>query len=211
VLVTEYVEGRRAEDLDEAARDRAGEIAFRFYFGLAWRDGVVAADPRPDHCIVDPGGRVCLLDFGLQRDLDAEYVAGERQVMRALVEDDADAVLTGMASLGYAPDPGARDTVFEHLATAGEWLLGGGVRRLDPALAAEVFDVGYPPRSPYFDSMRRLTIPPPTLLLRRMELQMLRLLGALEAAGDWGAIAAEHHSGQPPATPLGREDRAFFA
>jgi hypothetical protein len=58
--------------------------------------------------------------------------------------------------------------------------------------------------------MRRLTLPPPTLLLRRMELQMLSLLGELRAGGDWAALAAEHWSDQPPSTPLGREDIAFF-
>jgi hypothetical protein len=210
VLVTQYVEGRRAEELGEAERDRVGEIAFRFYFGLAWRDGVVAADPQPDHCLVDADGRVCLLDFGLLRDLDAEYVAGERAIMQALVDKDADAVLERLSSLGYAPDAGARDVVFEHLATAGEWLLADGFRRLDPALAEQIFDVGYPPHSPYFESMRQLRVPPPTLLLRRMELQTLRLLGDLRAGADWGAIAAEHHSGAPVATALGREDRAFF-
>jgi hypothetical protein len=43
-----------------------------------------------------------------------------------------------------------------------------------------------------------------------MELQMLSLLGELRAGGDWAALAAEHWSDQPPSTPLGREDTAFF-
>jgi hypothetical protein len=58
--------------------------------------------------------------------------------------------------------------------------------------------------------MRGECIPPPTLLLRRMELQVLSVLGALRAGGDWGAIAAEHHAGEPVSTALGREDAAFF-
>ena len=58
--------------------------------------------------------------------------------------------------------------------------------------------------------LRRLTLPPRTLLLRRMEVQMLSLLGDLRAGGDWAAIGAEHWAGQPPSTPLGREDAAFF-
>ena len=45
--------------------------------------------------------------------------------------------------------------------------------------------------------MRRLSMPPPTLLLRRMEVQLLALLGELHAGADWGAITAEHHSGEP--------------
>ena len=36
-----------------------------------WRDGIVAGDPHPDNCILCPDGRLCLLDFGLLRDLDA--------------------------------------------------------------------------------------------------------------------------------------------
>ena len=59
--------------------------------------------------------------------------------------------------------------------------------------------------------MRRMSIPPPTLLLRRMELQVLSLLGDLRAGADWGAIAAEHHAAATASTALGREDRDFFA
>jgi hypothetical protein len=53
-------------------------------------------------------------------------------------------------------------------------------------------------------------MPARTLLLRRMELQLLSLLGELGAGADWAAIAAEHHSNRPVSTALGREDRAFI-
>jgi hypothetical protein len=53
-------------------------------------------------------------------------------------------------------------------------------------------------------------MPPPTLLLRRMEVQVLSLLGDFRAGADWGAITAEHHSGKPLSTALGREDHAFL-
>ena len=56
-----------------------------------------------------------------------------------------------------------------------------------------------------------MTLPPPTLLLRRMEVQMLSLLGDPRAGGDWAAVTAERWADQPPSTPLGREDAAFFA
>jgi hypothetical protein len=55
------------------------------------------------------------------------------------------------------------------------------------------------------------TLPPPTLLLRRMEVQVLSLLGELHADGDWGAaMVAEYWARQPASTPLGRDDAAFF-
>jgi len=82
--------------------------------------------------------------------------------------------------------------------------------RIDREYVGEIVEQGYPPRSPHFAAMRRMNVPAPTLLLRRMELQVLSLLGELGAGADWGAIAAEHHSGTPVSTALGREDLAFF-
>jgi hypothetical protein len=216
VLVTEYVSGVPAgeiERLGDAERDRIGEIAFRFFFGLVWRDGAVAGDPHPDNCILCPDGRLCLLDFGLVRDLDADYLRGERDVRQALAAADAQRVHAGLSSLGYLPDPDAfdPDALLEHLAAAGEWMNEPGSRRIDTEYAGRIFEAGYPPRSPHFESMRRMRLPPATLLLRRMEVQLLALLGAFNAGGDWGAIAAEHHSGRAASTALGREDQAFFA
>ena len=72
-------------------------------------------------------------------------------------------------------------------------------------------ELGYPPRSPWFAPMRRLSMPAATLLLRRMELQVLAVLGDLRAGADWGALAAEHHAAEPPSTDLGRADAGFFA
>ncbi len=113
----------------------------------------------------------------------------------------------GISREGQSYDPGA---LLEHLATAGEWLLAPGFRRIDPGYVRRTVELGYPPRSPWFSLMRRLALPPPTILLRRMEVQMLSLLGQLRAGSDWAAIAAEHWAHQPPSTPLGREDTAFF-
>ncbi len=216
VLVTEYVEGLAAEEigqLGDAERDRVGEIAFRFFLGLAWREGTVAGEPHPDNCILCADGRLCVLDFGLLRALDADYLEGERAIMRAIAEGDASAVHDGLSRLGYLPEPESfdGDALLEHLATAGEWLLAPGPRRLDPGYVTDTLARGYPPRSPHFAAMRHMRVPPATLLLRRAEIQVLALLGQLRAGGDWGAIAAEYHSGSPASTAIGREDEAFFA
>ena len=216
VLVTEYVDAlgpQEIQDLPEAERDRVGEIVLRFYFGLAWRDAVVAGDPHPDNCLLCEDGRVCILDFGLLRDLEPAHVDAERGVMRAVAGGDAQGVHDGLAALGYLPEPGAFDPaeLLEHLATAGEWMLSPGFRRLDAEYVGRIVELGYPPRSPWFAQMRRMSLAPPTLLLRRMELQVLSVLGELRAGADWGAIAAEHHSAESASTALGREDGAFFS
>src|SRR5262245_3671435 len=66
-------------------------------------------------------------------------------------------------------------------------MLTPGFRRIEPDDVTPTLELGYPPRSPYFALMRRLSMPPPTLLLRRMEIQLLALLGELHAGADWGA------------------------
>ena len=215
VLVTEYVDGLGFDEiaqLDDAERDRIGEIVFRFFFGLVWRDRIVAGDPHPDNCVLTQDGRVCLLDFGLLRGLEDGYLEGERDVVQAVVDADPDAVHGALAHLGYFAKDQSCDPValFEHLAMAGEWFLAEGFRRIDPGYVSRTVELGYPPRSPWFSVMRRLALPPPTLLLRRMEVQTLYLLGELRAGGDWAAIAAEHWAHRPPSTLLGREDVAFF-
>src|SRR5919197_3112315 len=143
VLVTEYIEGLGSNEikrLGDAERDRIGEIAFRFFFGLVWRDGAVAGDPHPDNCILCPDGRLCLLDFGLLRDLDADYLQGERAVMRAVADHDAHRVHEGLATLGYLPNPRSvdADALLELLAAGGEWMLALGFRRIDAAYVTEV-------------------------------------------------------------------------
>jgi hypothetical protein len=215
VLVSEYVDGVPGADvsrLGDAERDRVGEIAFRFYWGLAWRDGIVAGDPQPDNCIVCADGRLCLLDFGLLRDVDADYVRGERTIMRALSDGDAQGVHDGLSSLGYLREPGFDpDALLALVAAAGGWMFAPGFLRIDPERVGEIMKRGYPPHSPHFSLMRHLHMPAYTLLLRRMELQLVSLLGELRAGGEWATITAEYHSDDPARTALGREDRAFHA
>jgi ABC1 atypical kinase-like domain len=214
MLVTEYVDGRPLGDverLDEDERDRVGEIAFRFFFGLVRRHGIVAGDPAVDNLVLCRDGRLCVLDFGLMRDLDADYLEGERELMRALAERDADALHAGLSALGYLPEPERfdRSALLEHLHTAGEWFVAPGVRRLDPEDVRRTLELGYPPRSPWFSQMRRQRLPPSTLLLRRMEAVVLATLGQLRAAADWGTISAEYWAGSSPSTALGREEGAL--
>ena len=106
VLVSEYVEGERFEAVrraDEATRDRYGEIVFRFFFGLLYRDRIALGDPHPGNYLLRPDGRVCFLDFGLLRDVDAARVAAERAIARAVRDEDAAALKAALVAGGYLP------------------------------------------------------------------------------------------------------------
>ena len=215
VLVSEFVEGvgfERVKALDEAQRDRFGEIAFRFFYGLLSRERLCAGDPHPGNYLFCADGRVCFLDFGLMRHVPAEYLEGERALARAVTEGDAAAVHRGLAHLGYLPDPGSfePELVLGQLATAGEWYFTPGFRRLDPEYVRRQMEVGSSPRSPWFEQMRRQTVPPEALLIRRMEGLLFGVLGELRAGADWGAMAQEYIADAAPSTPLGHEEADHY-
>jgi len=215
VLVTDLLSGRRFAEvkaLDEAERDRFGEIVFRFYFSLLSRLWRVSGDPHPGNYLLLDDGRVGFLDFGLMRSLDQDHLDGERALARAVVAEDAEGVHAVLAELGYLPDPAAFDPegLLEWLLAAGEWYMRPGFRRLDPQYVAELIDSTSSPRAPWFDQMRRLTIPPQALLVRRMEGLVFSTLGELRAGADWHALGAEFFADAPPSTPLGEDDRQYW-
>jgi hypothetical protein len=128
------------------------------------------------------------------RKVPAEYLDGERALARAVVEGDADEVHRGLAHLGYLPDPASFEPrlVLAQLRAAGEWYFTPGFRRLDPDYVRVAMEAGGSPRSPYFEQMRRQTVPPEALLIRRMEGLLFSVLGELRAGADWGAMAQEY-------------------
>src|SRR5918992_4528139 len=83
VLVTEWVDGAGFEEvreMDRPARDRFGEIVFRFFFGSLYRNGHFSGDPHPGNYRLMDDGRVVFIDFGMTKrvarsDLDAELAA----------------------------------------------------------------------------------------------------------------------------------------
>ena len=216
VLVTDLLSGDRFEAVkrrDEATRDRFGEIVFRFYFGLVHHTGRVSGDPHPGNYLLLEDGRVGFLDFGLMRVLERGYLEREAAVAVAVERGDAAGVHAALSGLGYLPDPSAfrPEDLLAQVQAMGQWYLEPGLRRMSPQWVAALLDETGGPRSPYFQQMRRQTIPPQALLLRRMEGLVLSTLGEVRAAADWNAIAREYYGGGPPSTPLGEDEAAFWS
>jgi hypothetical protein len=59
--------------------------------------------------------------------------------------------------------------------------------------------------------VNQFTVPPDSILIRRMHGIVGIVLEQLRAGADWGAIAGEYLHGELPATPLGRGEADFFA
>jgi predicted unusual protein kinase regulating ubiquinone biosynthesis (AarF/ABC1/UbiB family) len=220
VLVSEYVEGERFEEVrraDEAQRDRYGEIVFRLYFGLLYRDRIALGDPHPGNYLLCPDGRVCFLDYGLLRDVDVSRVAAERAIALAVRDGDAEALKAALRSGGYLPD-GRADAVDADFALglmrmAIKWYAVPGQRRFSPADSRRDSGRSRPDpeeRAAMRTQINQFTLPPDAILIRRMHGIVAVVLGQLRAGADWGAIAAEYLHGEPPATPLGEAEAAFF-
>jgi hypothetical protein len=57
--------------------------------------------------------------------------------------------------------------------------------------------------------INQFTVPPESVLIRRMHALVAIVLYQLRAGADWGAVAAEYLHGAPPATPLGAAEAEF--
>ncbi|MCW3008002.1 MAG: hypothetical protein JWP17_2628 [Solirubrobacterales bacterium] len=221
VLVSEYVEGERFEVVrraDEATRDRYGEIVFRFFLGLLYRDRIALGDPHPGNYLLCADGRVCFLDFGLLRDVDEARVSVERAISVAVRDADAPALKAALLAAGYLPadraDAVDADWALRLMRGAIGWYNVPGYRRFSPDDARR--DADRPPRdaehrAAFKAQVNQFTLPPEALLIRRMHGVVAITLSRLRAGADWGAIAAEYLHGAPPATPLGHAEAGFFA
>jgi predicted unusual protein kinase regulating ubiquinone biosynthesis (AarF/ABC1/UbiB family) len=224
VLVSEFIDGERFDavrERDESERDRYGEIVFRFYFGLLYRDRMALGDPHPGNYLLRPDGRVAFLDYGLLRDVTPERVDAERTIARAAHDKDAPALKSALITGGYLPAERA-DMVDAELALrmmrhATRWYAVPGERRFgteDEERRARRRDRDREPgdaerRANVREQMNQFTLPPETVLIRRMHGIVAVVLWQLRAGADWGAIAAEYLHAAPPATALGEAEASF--
>ena len=216
VLVSDFLDGTGFEavkEMDEATRDGFGEAVFRFFISCRERTNMVLGDPHPGNYLLLGDGRVGFLDFGLVRRVPAEHMERERALARAIADRRAGDVHALASELGYLPEPGEfdPDALLDQVWTGSQWISEPGYRRLDPAYARELIELGGSPRSPHYEQMKRQTLPPASLLMRRQEGLILVVLADLEAGADWGRIAREYTFGDPPSTPKGEAEAAFWA
>jgi predicted unusual protein kinase regulating ubiquinone biosynthesis (AarF/ABC1/UbiB family) len=220
VLVSEYVAGERFEAvrrIDEAQRDRYGEIVFRFFFGLLYRDRIALGDPHPGNYLLCPDGRVCFLDFGLLRDVDAARVSAERAIALSVREKDAAALKEALIAGGYLPadraDAVDADWAMTLMRMAIKWYAVLGQRRFSAERARPSRDrerLDAEERAAMKLQVNQFALPPESILIRRMHGIVAVVLQELRAGADWGAIAAEYLHGADPATPLGQAEADFL-
>ncbi|HET7042523.1 MAG TPA: AarF/UbiB family protein [Gemmatimonadales bacterium] len=112
VLGLEYIEGARIDRLHDRLARR--EIDLRqlvrtlgeVYLQMMLVDGLFHADPHPGNLLVDPEGRVVLLDFGMVIPVERELRTKLARLVLAAAQGDPDGVINGFYELGIL-DPDA--------------------------------------------------------------------------------------------------------
>ena len=216
VIVTEYVEGERFEQIASSGqeeRDRVGEIIYRFYFGSMYRHRKFSGDPHPGNMIRMADGRIAFLDFGLFKELRHDAVELELASGRAASEGNAVELHRLWAEGGFLPEPEkvAPDDLFAYVKDAVWWYITDDRVQMTPEAVHRIAIQAGDPRSTHFRTMRHQDVNPEHLIGRRLELLVLAVLGELRATANWHRIAREWMYGDEPATKMGLQEADFLA
>src|ERR671912_343861 len=214
VLVSEWVDGAgfdQVRELPQSERDRFGEIVFRFCFGSIYHLQHFNADAHPGNYLLLPNGRVSFLDFGMTKQLDQDQIELEIAALEAIFADDTERLRVALHDLGFLNDPRKVDAelLMEHVRAVGGWYMEDREVSIDSSRVMEAIAAVSDPRSDFYRVMRRENLPANELMGRRMESGVLAVLGQLEATRNWYRIGREWWFGDPPATELGEQERAW--
>jgi predicted unusual protein kinase regulating ubiquinone biosynthesis (AarF/ABC1/UbiB family) len=215
VLVSEWVDGAGFEEvkqLPQQERDRFGEIVFRFCFGSIFHLQHFNADAHPGNYLLMGDGKVAFLDFGMTKHLDKDQIELEITALDAIFRNDPERLRVALHDLGFLNNPQKVDAeqLMEHVKTVGGWYMEDREVTVDSRRVMDAITAVSDPRSEFYRLMRRENLPANELMGRRMESGVLAVLGQLEATRNWYRIGREWWFADPPATPLGEQEWAYF-
>jgi predicted unusual protein kinase regulating ubiquinone biosynthesis (AarF/ABC1/UbiB family) len=190
VLITEWVEGTPLSQIiargTAAERDRAGLLLARFLVSGPGRAGLLHADPHPGNFRLLEDGRLAILDFGAVNRLPEGFPRPIGTLLRAAIDDNAEAVHAGLREEGFIRDGIDLDArrLLDYLAPPLEPLRTSKFRFTRAWLRAQALHMA-DPRSPAYSTGLRLNLPPDYLLMHRVATGAMAVLCQLEAEADW--------------------------
>ncbi len=208
VLVQEYVQGRpfaTAYSMDQAARNRIGEIIYRFAFGSIYRYGLFNGDPHPGNYLLLDDGTIAFVDYGCVAEFSADAVAGFTKVLRALIAGDREAWRRATEDIGILKReaPFTTDELYDHMHWYWAPILEPEVT-FTPELAGEMIGRNTQTTGQGGQINRYCNVPEGMVFLTRINFGLAGLMANLRATGPWRAIIEEYIDGREPATELGR-------
>ena len=209
VITSEWVDGLSFADFlaqsSPAARQRAGEIIWRFAQHSVLLLGAFNGDPHPGNYRFQADGSVAFLDFGLVK----RWTSGEWERLAPsldhILAKDPEKLVQAMEAVrflepGHGLDP---QYVFDYVSAPYRPYLDAEftfTREYVKETISWILNV----RGPYATVIEKLNLPVSFVILDRVVWGVSALLGKLEAAGPWRGMIMEYLYGQGPATELGR-------
>jgi hypothetical protein len=215
VLTSEWVDGSPWAEFvaqaDQPAKERAGEVIWRFAQASIIRHGVFNGDPHPGNYRFHADGSVTFLDFGLVKRWSADEWLRLEPCLDAIIDQQPARLVQAMEDVrfletGHGLDA---DEIYAYVSAPYRPYLTDSFRFTRDFTAdtiARVADVN----GPYAHVVRKLNLPPSFVILDRVVWGISALLGKLEVGGPWRAMLDEYRKGGPPATPLGELDARWW-
>jgi predicted unusual protein kinase regulating ubiquinone biosynthesis (AarF/ABC1/UbiB family) len=216
VITSEWAGGINWADFlataDDAAKQQAAEILFRFAEGSIWRHGIFNGDPHPGNYRFLPDGTVTFLDFGLVKRWSPGELESLSPILDAVLRDDADATERALVDAGFlsARHGLSAAHIYDYVSR--------------PYVPFQTDNFTYTPEyvtttiqtlidfnGDFGDVIRQLNMPPSYVILDRVVWGVSALLGRLAARGNFKALLAEYRKGAPPSTELGRIEAGWRA
>ena len=122
VLMMEFLEGIKITDTDGMAaagidQEAVAQLVAKSYTLQIFTHGFFHADPHPGNLFVRPGPKLVIVDFGLAKQLQPEFLRGFVRLTSALVGADSAGLAQAFRDLGFRTRH-ADDTVFEVMGEA---------------------------------------------------------------------------------------------
>jgi predicted unusual protein kinase regulating ubiquinone biosynthesis (AarF/ABC1/UbiB family) len=181
VLVSEWIEGVPLSDATD--RDRACARLVAFAMGAA-RAGLVHADFDPRDVLVEPDGRLAVLDFGATRIVARERLDHAAAALDALVGQDEAAFGAATAALGWLGADQAGHALGLAQDVLGE-LAGPDPVRLDRDAVLTLRDRGEVHREQVAALVPWIALPPDDLWPARGLAQLFGTIARVGATGSW--------------------------
>ena len=218
VMVTEYVEGRRFAEVQSdpaEARDRYGEILFRFYVNGPFRHKLLNGDPHPGNSLFLPdpeggpqAGRVAFLDFGFFKRQTDEQVAIQKRLLRAVYEQDHEEMFAVTKEQGIVSGgPELMEPLMEKYHAATWWFLEDREVTLTPADVTKIVMEHADMRGGGFGDLR---LPAEQVTQLRAFGLVLAVLSQLNATANFFRIGREVLFDEEPVTELGRQEAQWL-
>lgn len=198
---------------DRGLRDRWGEAIFRFAFGSLRELGAFNADPNPGNYLFQTDGSVTFLDFGCVKRFDAGQVALGRDVVRAVMRQDAGSLWQILVEQGiFDATQGLRpEEILEWYSGTFQMLLAPQPFTYTPEVVAEAIRAEFSPTGTSGHLVRSASAVREFVWVLRIDMGLSSVLGELRATADWRSIQSEMDEGAPPTTAMGKAVAAFRA